>query len=75
METHRSMVKAWECDGFGHFTVAYYFDRFADAAATLRETLARDRGLPVPDSWITQDYLARFSAELRGEGPGVEQRP
>jgi len=32
IETHRSMVKAWECDSFGHFTVAYYFDRIADAS-------------------------------------------
>ncbi len=45
IETHRSMVKAWECDSFGHFTVAYYFDRFADASATLLEMLAAARGL------------------------------
>jgi acyl-CoA thioesterase FadM len=66
IETHRSMVKAWECDGFGHFTVAYYFDRFADAAQTLREVLADERGLAVPESWVTLDYHARFTAELRG---------
>jgi len=66
METHRSMVKAWETDSFGHFTVAYYFDRFADASATLREALARERGLPVPDTWVPVEYLARFTAELRG---------
>ncbi|HUK10011.1 MAG TPA: thioesterase family protein [Stellaceae bacterium] len=66
IETHRSMVKAWECDVFGHFTVACYFDRFADASETLREALARERGLAVPESWITLDYHARFTAELRG---------
>jgi acyl-CoA thioesterase FadM len=59
IETHRSMVKAWECDSFGHFTVAYYFDRIADASATLRERLAGER-------WTPTDYLARFIVELRG---------
>ena len=58
IETHRSMVKAWECDSFGHFTVAYYFDRFADASATLRERIGIERARPV-------HYLARFIAELR----------
>lgn len=66
IETHRSVVKAWEADSFGHFTIAYYFDRFADASATLREILAHERGLPVPDTWIAVEYFARFSAELRG---------
>jgi acyl-CoA thioesterase FadM len=59
METLRSMVKAWECDSFGHFTVAYYFDRFADASATARERFA------VPATWAPTEYLARFISELR----------
>lgn len=59
IETHRSMVKAWECDSFGHFTVAYYFDRIADASATAREMLA------VPEGWTSTEYLARFASELR----------
>ena len=59
IETHRSMVKAWECDSFGHFTVAYYFDRIADASATARELLA------VPQTWTSTEYLARFTSELR----------
>src|SRR5690349_20435278 len=59
IETHRSMVKAWECDSFGHFTVAYYFDRVADASATAREMLA------VPEGWTPTEYLARFVSELR----------
>ena len=64
IETHRSMVKAWECDSFGHFTVAFYFDRFADASATMLEAL-RARGLDTA-AWIPVDYTARFAAELRG---------
>ncbi len=67
IETHRSMVKAWECDSFGHFTVAYYFDRIADASATARETLA------VPEGWAPAEYLARFASELRaGEAFHIE---
>lgn len=58
-ETHRSMVKAWECDSFGHFTVAYYFDRFADASASARETFR------VPEGWVPKEYFARFISELR----------
>ena len=59
IETHRSMVKAWECDSFGHFTVAYYFDRFADASATARESLR------VPTGWSSVEFVARFVSELR----------
>jgi acyl-CoA thioester hydrolase len=67
IETHRSMVKAWECDSFGHFTVAYYFERIADASATARERLA------VPEGWTTTEYLARFASELRaGEAFHIE---
>ena len=58
IETHRSMVKAWECDSFGHFTVAYYFDRFADASETAREQLGIAAARPI-------HYLARFIVELR----------
>lgn len=34
-ETCRSVVFPWECDVTEHFTIAYYFDRLADAAATM----------------------------------------
>jgi acyl-CoA thioester hydrolase len=67
IETHRSMVKAWECDSFGHFTVAYYFERIADASATARERLA------IPVDWAPAEYLARFTSELRaGEAFHIE---
>lgn len=32
LETYRGVVNPWECDVVQHFTIAYYFDRFADAA-------------------------------------------
>src|SRR5215471_9482726 len=67
IETHRSIVKAWECDSFGHFTVAYYFDRIADASATVRERLA------LSDGWTPAEYVARFTSELRaGEAFHIE---
>ena len=39
-ETCRSVVFPWECDVTEHFTIAYYFDRLADAAATMAENWA-----------------------------------
>ena len=39
IETCRSVVSPWECDVTEHFTIAYYFDRLADAAATAAENL------------------------------------
>ena len=38
-ETCRSVVSPWECDVTEHFTIAYYFDRLADAAVTAAESL------------------------------------
>ncbi len=31
LETYRGVVNPWECDVVQHFTIAYYFDRFATA--------------------------------------------
>jgi acyl-CoA thioesterase FadM len=31
LESYRGVVNPWECDVVQHFTIAYYFDRFADA--------------------------------------------
>ncbi len=39
IETCRSVVSPWECDVTEHFTIAYYFDRLADAAVTTAESL------------------------------------
>ena len=32
LETYRGIVNSWETDVVEHFTIAYYFDRFADAS-------------------------------------------
>jgi len=58
-ETYRGAVAAWECDAFGHLNIAFYVERFADAARDLLERLAararwRDRGIAV-----------RYERELR----------
>jgi acyl-CoA thioesterase FadM len=63
VETHRGNVAAWECDVFGHLNIAFYVDRFADAAADLLERRApRQR-------WRTLALDVRYLRELRaGDG-------
>jgi acyl-CoA thioesterase FadM len=39
IETYRGIVSPWECDVAEHFTIAYYFDRLADASALLGRAL------------------------------------
>jgi acyl-CoA thioesterase FadM len=60
-ETCRSVVSPWECDVTEHFTIAYYFDRLADAAVTMAEELGlRD----LPNSGARR-FDIRFVRELR----------
>ncbi|MGO8917590.1 MAG: thioesterase family protein [Stellaceae bacterium] len=70
-ETYRSVVAAWECDVMGHLTIAYYFDRFGDAAASLIERLAP--GLPPGAAWRSSRLLVRYQKELRA-GDGIAIR-
>jgi len=70
-ETYRSVVAAWECDVMGHLTIAYYFDRFADAALTLIEGLAP--ALPPGAAWRSSRLRARYQKELRA-GDGIAIR-
>jgi acyl-CoA thioester hydrolase len=70
-ETYRSVVAAWECDVMGHLTIAYYFDRFGDAAAGLIERLVPD--LPPGAAWRSSDVLVRYKKELRA-GDGIAIR-
>ena len=60
-ETCRSIVAPWECDVTEHFTIAYYFDRLADAAATLAESL----GLRELRRFLPRRFDVRFVRELR----------
>jgi acyl-CoA thioesterase FadM len=60
-ETCRSVVSPWECDVTEHFTIAYYFDRLADAAATIEESLGIRDMLRNAD----RRFDVRFVRELR----------
>ena len=60
-ETCRSVVAPWECDTTEHFTIAYYFDRLADASATIAESL----GLRDQTRSALRRFEIRFARELR----------
>ncbi|MGH6967905.1 MAG: thioesterase family protein [Stellaceae bacterium] len=65
-ETYRGDVEAWECDAFGHMNIAFYGERFADAAASLLFRLAPAR------CFRTVSLLVRYRHELRaGEAIAV----
>jgi acyl-CoA thioesterase FadM len=54
-------VSPWECDVTEHFTIAYYFDRLADAAVTTEENL----GLRELAGSGPRRFDVRFVRELR----------
>jgi acyl-CoA thioesterase FadM len=60
-ETWRGIVAPWECDITEHFTIAYYFDRLADAAAMMAGSLGLDRASQSPG----RRFDVRFVRELR----------
>ncbi len=73
IETYRGTVHRWELDNVDHFTVAYYFDRFADATANALEALALPtatsragaRGTTTRPRALTVDCYVRYLRELR----------
>jgi acyl-CoA thioesterase FadM len=60
-ETCRDIASPWECDVTEHFTIAYYFDRLADAASTISESL----GLRDVSPSVGRRFDVRFARELR----------
>jgi acyl-CoA thioesterase FadM len=60
-ETWRGIVAPWECDITEHFTIAYYFDRLADAASSMAGSL----GLDGPPRAAGRRFDVRFVRELR----------
>jgi acyl-CoA thioester hydrolase len=67
-ETYRGVAAAWECDVMGHLTIAFYFDRFSDAAFSLIERLAPAKAPPAA-AWRSTELLVRYQKELRaGDG-------
>src|SRR4029077_18000369 len=61
IEPCRDVVSPWECDVTEHFTIAYYFDRVADAASALAESL----GLRDVSRSVGRRFDVRFARELR----------
>src|ERR1700722_10308690 len=64
VETYRGGVSAWECDIFGHLNIAFYVERFADAAEDLLERLAPG------EAWRTLTLNTEYEHELRA-GAGI----
>ena len=60
-ETWRGVVSPWECDITEHFTIAYYFDRLADAASVIAGNL----GLGEVSRSVGRRFDVRFARELR----------
>ncbi len=64
-ESYRGVVSAWECDIVEHFTIAYYFERFADATRNYLE-LIDDSGTLAASAGAAPSRLATtFQHELR----------
>jgi acyl-CoA thioesterase FadM len=63
IECYRGGVLIQECDAFGHLNIAYYVERFADAAHELMQRL--ELGL----RWRTQSISTRYTTELRAGDP------
>src|ERR1700733_9588934 len=59
IETYRGDVEAWECDVFGHMNIAFYGERFGDAAASLLHRFVPGR------AWRTVSLFTRYLKELR----------
>jgi acyl-CoA thioester hydrolase len=65
IETYRGVVSAWECDIVEHFTIAYYFERFADATRNFLELIGETETLgPVLLARPARLYTS-FTQELR----------
>ena len=65
IETYRGVVSAWECDIVEHFTIAYYFERFADATRNFLELIGEGETLgPAVGTGPSRLYTA-FTRELR----------
>jgi len=65
IETYRGTVSAWECDIVEHFTIAYYFDRFADATRNFVELIGEGETLAPRINQGPSRLCALFQHELR----------
>ena len=65
LETYRGVVNPWECDVVQHFTIAYYFDRFADATRNFFDLAGEGDGLDAGVLDGPSRSHATFQHELR----------
>ena len=64
-ETYRGVVNAWECDVVEHFTIAYYFDRFADATRNYLDLIGVGESLGAAVNLAPSRLHVTFRHELR----------
>lgn len=65
-ETYRGAVSAWECDVVEHFTIAYYFEKFADATRNFIDLIGEGEVLGPCVGLGPSRLVATFESELRG---------
>jgi acyl-CoA thioesterase FadM len=67
VDTYRGTVFPWETDIVEHLTVAYYFDRFADATLALLDALGLGADYMAAErrGCVTEDCFVRYMHELR----------
>jgi len=67
LETYRGTVNRWEVDNVGHFTVAYYFERFEDATLALLHAIELGPGSVTAAGrvCVTTQCHVRYLRELR----------
>ena len=65
IETYRGVVSAWECDIVEHFTIAYYFERFADATRNYLELIGETEMLGPALAARPSRLYTSFTQELR----------
>ena len=67
VDTYRGTVFPWETDIVEHLTVAYYFERFADATLAVLDGLGlgADYMAAARRGCVTEDCYVRYMHELR----------
>ncbi len=65
IESYRGVVSAWECDIVEHFTIAYYFEKFADATRNFVELVGEVQALAPQVGSGPSRLVTTFQAELR----------
>ena len=65
LETYRGVVNPWECDVVQHFTIAYYFDRFAEATRNFIDLIGAGGDIDKGVENGSSRYYATFHHELR----------